>query len=134
MTIGEVAALAGVPPATIRYYEGRGLIPQAPRTSSGYRQYGTDAAERLRFIKRAQELGFTLEDVHELLGLRVEDPSVCPVVGAKTREKIRQVRQKIRELQRMEETLERLAAACAERRPTAECPILGILSEESKDA
>ncbi len=128
MTIGEIAAVAGVPTATIRYYEGRGLIPQAPRTRSGYRQYGDDAAERLRFIRRAQDLGFTLDDVQELLDLRVDDPATCPVVEAKTREKIRQVRQKIRDLERMEQVLKELAASCAAGRPTAECPILDMVS------
>lgn len=133
MTIGEIAARASVPTATIRYYEGRGLIPEAPRTSSGYRQYGADAAERLRFIKRAQDLGFTLDDVQDLLALRVDDPAACPVVEAKTREKIEQVRRKIQELERMEAALERLAESCADRRATVECPILDLLAGGEAD-
>ncbi len=134
MTIGEIATRVGVPTATIRYYEGRGLIPEAPRTRSGYRQYGDEAAERLRFIRRAQELGFTLDDVQDLLGLRVEDPATCAAVERKTREKIEQVQQKIRDLRRMEDALERLAASCADRRATVECPILQILAEEDAHA
>jgi Hg(II)-responsive transcriptional regulator len=134
MMIGEVAARAGVPVATIRYYESRGLIPEAPRASSGYRQYGHDAAERLRFIKRAQELGFTLDDVQEILGLRVDDPATCPAVEAKTREKIEHVRRKIRDLQRIEDALERVAASCGDRRATVECPILESLAEGEADA
>lgn len=134
MNIGEIAARAGVPTATIRYYEGRGLLPEAPRTRSGYRQYGDDTAERLRFIRRAQELGFTLDDVRDLLGLRVDDPATCPVVEAKTRQKMDQVRVKIRELRRIEDALERLAACCMDRRATTECPILELLAEEGADA
>ena len=79
MKISEVAALAGVPTATVRYYERRGLIAQAPRTGSGYRTYGSDTATRLRFIKRAQDLGFSLEEIQELLGLRVEDSAAAPI-------------------------------------------------------
>jgi MerR family copper efflux transcriptional regulator len=124
MTIGEVVELAGVPVPTVRYYERRGLIAEAPRTPAGYRQYGPETAERLRFIKRAQELGFTLEEIRELLELRVEDPAAGPVVEAKTREKISQVREKIRDLQRMEEVLDRLTAFCRSRTPTSESPIL----------
>lgn len=134
MTIGGIAARAGVPAATIRYYEGRGLIPEAPRTSSGYRQYGDETAERLGFIKRAQDLGFTLDDVQELLDLRVDGPAACAAVEAKTREKLGQVRDKIRELQRMEDALERLAASCADRSAAVECPILELLSESEGGA
>ena len=128
MIIGDVAALAGVPTATVRYYERRGLIAKPPRTESGYRQYGQEVVERLRFIKRAQELGFTLEEIHDLLDLRVEDTAACLMVEAKTREKLEQVRRKIRELQRLEAALEGLAVSCRNRTPTAECPMLEALA------
>lgn len=134
MNIGQLATLAGVPTATVRYYERRGLIAKAPRSGAGYRKYGPDTARRLRFIKRAQELGFSLEDVGELLALRVDDPAACPQVEAKTREKIAQVERMIRELSRMHEVLERLAASCRTRAPTAECPILEALLEEDAHA
>lgn len=134
MTIGEIAARAGVPTATIRYYEGRGLIPEAPRTSSGYRRYDENAAERLRFIKRAQDLGFSLDDVQELLELRVDDPTTCSAVEAKVRLKRDLVRQKIRELQRMQDALESLATCCADRQATTECPILDLLGHGEMDA
>lgn len=129
MTIGDVAALAGVPTATVRYYERRGLIAKAPRTDSGYRQYPEEVVVRLRFIKRAQELGFTLAEIRDLLDLRVEDAAACVVVEAKTREKLEQVRGKIRELQRLEAALERLTVSCRNRTPTAECPMLEALAD-----
>lgn len=134
MNIGEMAALAGVPTATVRYYERRGLIAKAPRTGAGYRKYGPDTAQRLRFIKRAQELGFTLEDIQELLHLRVEDPAACPAVEAKAREKVAQVEGMIRELTRMRDVLEGLAESCRTHSPTAECPILETLSDEPANA
>lgn len=130
MKIGELSALAGVPAATIRYYERRGILAEPPRTDSGYRSYGPEAAERLRFIRRAQELGFTLEEIHELLQLRVEDRASCAAVASKTQEKISDVAQKIAELQRLEAALHRLADACVSRTPTAECPVLEMLTDE----
>lgn len=134
MKISEVAALAGVPTATVRYYERRGLIAQAPRTRAGYRAYGSDTATRLRFIKRAQDLGFSLEQIQELLDLRVKHPAACPVVEASAREKIAEVELKIRELNRMRETLESLVESCRTHAPTAECPILNSLVQEEAGA
>jgi Hg(II)-responsive transcriptional regulator len=127
MNIGEVAALADVPTATVRYYERRGLIAEAPRTPSGYRQYGPGTAERVRFIKRAQNLGFSLEQIQEMLELRVENPAAAPEVEAKIREKVAQVRRKIRDLQKMEAVLDRLVASCKSRTCTPECPILDVI-------
>lgn len=134
MRIGELAALAGVPAATVRYYERRGLIAEPRRTGSGYRQYDPETAERIRLIKRAQDLGFTLDEVRDLLELRVDDPASCAAVEAKTREKIEDVRRRIVELERLEAVLSRLADACAARVPTAECPVLEMLSEEETHA
>lgn len=129
MTIGELAAAADVNVQTVRYYERRGILAEPRRTDSGYRQYAAETAERLRFIKRAQQLGFSLEEIQELLELRVDDPSVCAAVEATTRRKITDVEQKIRELERLNRVLQRLAASCRARTPTAECPILEALSE-----
>src|SRR5438445_6235065 len=131
LTIGQVADAADVNIQTIRYYERRGLFPTPRRTPAGYRQYADDAVARLRFIKHAQELGFSLEEIQELLGLRVRHGAACDAVERKTRRKIEVVRQRIRDLKRMKRTLERLAAACAVRRPTAECPILDVLEDHA---
>ena len=129
LTIGQVAAGADVNIQTIRYYERRGLFPTPRRTPSGYRQYADDAVSRLRFIKHAQELGFALTEIQELLGLRVRHGAACDAVERKTRQKIEVVQQKIHDLQRMNRTLLRLAAACVARRPTEDCPILEALED-----
>jgi len=129
LTIGQVADAAEVNIQTIRYYERRGLFPKPRRTPSGYRQYAEDAVGRIRFIKHAQELGFSLQEIQELLGLRVKRGAACDAVERKTRHKVEVVEQKIRNLQRMRRTLEQLAEACAARRPTDECPILEALAD-----
>ena len=131
LTIGQVAAAAGVNIQTIRYYERRGLLATPRRTASGYRQYTGDAVTRIRFIKHAQELGFSLKEIQELLALRVRHAAACNPVERKTRQKIELVEQKIRHLDRIRETLEQLAAACAARRPTDDCPILEALEHDA---
>lgn len=129
LTIGQVASAADVNVQTIRYYERRGLFPTPRRTPAGYRQYPDDAVARLRFIRHAQELGFSLQEIQELLGLRVRHGAACDAVERRTRAKIEIVQQRIRDLQRMTRTLERLAEACAARRPTDDCPILEVLED-----
>lgn len=132
LTIGTVAEQSGVSIETIRYYERRGLLPAPPRTASGYRQYTPDAVQRLRFIKRAQELGFSLEEIRELLDLRVHrtSTSACEAVERKTQAKIALVDRKIRQLERMKASLDRLARACRKREPTGQCPVLETLEDE----
>lgn len=129
LTIGQVAAAADVNIQTIRYYERRGLFAAPRRTPAGYRAYATEAVSRLRFIKHAQELGFSLKEIQDLLGLRVRQGAACDVVGRKIRRKIELVQERIGDLQRLKRTLERLAAACAARRPTDDCPILNALED-----
>ena len=129
LSIGQVATAAEVNIQTIRYYERRGLFPTPRRTPAGYRQYADDAVARLRFIKHAKELGFSLEEIQELLGLRVRHGAACDAVERKTRQKIEVVQHRIRNLQRMKRTLERLATACTARRPTDDCPILEVLED-----
>ena len=129
LTIGELATRAGVNIQTVRYYERRGLMPRPARSRAGYRQYRPEAADRLTFIRRAQDLGFSLEEIAELLALRVKHASACAAIEARARVKIAVVNRKMNELQRMKQTLERLAAACEARAPTSECPILEVLDE-----
>ena len=129
LTIGQVAQAADVNVQTIRYYERRGLFPTPRRTPTGYRQYADEAVARLRFIKHAQELGFSLQEVQDLLGLRVRHGAACDAVERKTRQKIEVVQQRIRDLQRMKRTLQRLAASCTSRQPTDDCPILEVLED-----
>ena len=134
MKIGEVAALAGVPVATVRYYERRGLMAEAERTPSGYRQYDADAARRLRFIKHAQELGFSLGEVQQMLALQTDDPASCARAQTVTRERIRAVRERLVELERLEGTLQDLVGGCERHEPTAHCPILAVLHDEEPRA
>jgi len=131
LTIGQVAGAGGVNVETIRYYERRGLFPATGRAHSGYRQYSDDAVTRLRFIRHAQELGFSLGEIRELLALRVRNGGSCRAVAQKTRKKIELVAERIRHLQRMKDTLERLADSCAARRPTEECPILETFEDHA---
>lgn len=127
MTIGALARKARVNVDTIRYYERRGLIAEPPRRQSGYREYSEEDVTRIRFIKRAQELGFTLREVEELLELRVDPETTCADVKEQTEAKIADIAAKIKTLQRMKRVLTKLAAACDVRAPTTECPILEAL-------
>lgn len=127
MTIGALSEAAGVNVSTVRYYERRGIIPEPPRTASGYRQYGEDVVTRIRFIRRAQDLGFTLEEIDDLLALRVADPAACEAVGATTRAKLDSVESKIRELERLRSILRALVRSCEARERTDECPVLAML-------
>lgn len=129
MTVGEVATRARVNIQTVRYYERRGLLPVPRRSAAGYRQYPEDVVPRIRFIKRAQELGFALEEAAELLALRVRHGEACHDVSDRVKAKVTLVRQKLRELEGLERVLEGLVEACERRAPTAECPILEALEE-----
>ncbi len=105
LTIGEVADEGGVNVQTIRYYERRGLLPEPTRSASGYRTYSAEAVRRLRFIRRAQLLGFSLAEIEELLSLRMQPGTTCGDIRKRARDKISAVDQKIVELQRIKEAL-----------------------------
>ena len=130
LTIGEIAKRADVGVETIRFYEREGLLVRPPRTRSGYRQYSPDAVRRVRFIRRAKELGFTLKEIGELLSLRVDTVRSCADVRAMARAKVADIDKKVSELTRIAEVLNRLAQACRGRGPTSECPILDMLEQE----
>jgi len=134
LTIGEVAKAAEVGVETIRYYEREGLIAEPQRRPSGYREYSPDAIRRLRFIRRAKELGFTLKEIGELLALRVDPRTTCGDVREMARAKIADVERRIGELQRIEDVLRRLARACRGQGPTSDCPILDLLDEGERHA
>jgi Hg(II)-responsive transcriptional regulator len=108
LTIGQLAVLGEVNRETIRYYERRGLMPAPPRSESGYRQYVPDDVARIRFIKRAQALGFALGEIGELLLLRVESVSACDDVQHQAEHKIADIEAKIQLLARMKQTLNEL--------------------------
>src|SRR5712692_7713612 len=88
LTIGRLAKQAGINLETVRYYERRGLLPKPPRTASGYRLFPADAALRLRFIRRAQELGFSLKEIRDLLALRVSPRTTSAEIRKRTEAKI----------------------------------------------
>ncbi len=119
MTIGKIAAESRVNIQTVRYYERRGLLPTPQRTPAGYRKYSRDVVLRIRFIKRAQELGFTREEIAELLALRVRHGEACGEVSRRAKVKIAVVQQKLRELERLKRALERLVEACRRRGSTS---------------
>lgn len=124
LTIGKVARIARVGVETIRFYEREGLIEEPPRRESGYRQYPEETVHRLRFIKRAKELGFTLKEIKELLALRIEPETTCEDVRLRAEAKIVDIEERIRTLQRMKEALTKLTLACRGRGPVSRCPIL----------
>ena len=127
MKIGAVAARADVNIQTVRYYERRGLLSKPPRTESNYRLYSEDGVRRVRFVKRAQELGFSLKEIKELLTLRLKPTSRSSAVRARATAKIADIQEKIRTLQRMKRALTKLTAACDGCGSTSECPILEAL-------
>jgi len=127
LTIGQLAALADVNRETIRYYERRGLMPAPPRSEAGYRQYAPDDVARIRFIKRAQALGFSLDEINELLVLRVESVGACDDVMHQAAHKIADIEAKIQLLARMKQTLNELLDSCRQKQPTEACPILAVL-------
>ncbi len=129
LTIGSLAEAAGVKVATVRYYERRGLIAEPPRTAAGYRHYDASVVDRIRFVRRAQDLGFTLEEIEDLLRLRVSSPASCARVEAATQAKLEAVESKIRELERLRATLHRLVQSCQKRKKTVACPVLEMLGE-----
>lgn len=130
LTISRLAQLGGVNLETVRYYERQGLLPPPPRTASGYRVFPREAARRLRFIKRAQELGFSLNEISELLELRIKPGAKRADMRERAEAKITDIEQKIRTLQAMKKTLRQLTERCDGCGPLAECPILESLDEE----
>ncbi len=128
MKIGAVAARADVNIQTVRYYERRGLLPKPPRTESNYRLYSEDNVRRVRFVKRAQELGFSLKEIKELLALRIDSRATRVHVRERAEAKITDIAEKIRSLRAMKKTLTRLTAACCGGDGSvSDCPILEAL-------
>ncbi|NOZ00558.1 MAG: MerR family DNA-binding protein [Deltaproteobacteria bacterium] len=133
LTIGQVARQSGVGVETLRFYERTGLIEEPPRRDSGYRQYPVDTVRRVRFIRRAKALGFTLKEISDLLSLRVDTDSTCADVRDRARSKILDIEERIRRLEGMRDALKQLAATCAKEGRTSECPILEALYRKEQD-
>jgi len=129
MTRGEVAEKADVNPETLRYYEQKALIPKPRRSDGGFRLYDESYVDRLHFIQRAKDLGFTLAEIKGLLDLRVDDEATCQDVKAQAEDKLADVEEKIRDLKRIRDALAQLAETCeGGGSPTGDCPILDALS------
>lgn len=130
VTIGRLAKAVGVNIQTIRYYERRRLLTPSTRTPSGYRVYGDEAVRRLRFIKNAQALGFTLEEIAGLLSLRVDSAARCGDVQRRAQAKLTKVEAKLKGLEAMACVLKSLIRSCQAGQPTDRCPILKSLEEK----
>lgn len=130
LSIGRLARRAGVSVDSVRFYERSGLLPEPARTESNYRIYPEATAARIRFVKRAQRLGFSLGEIRDLLDLG-DDPTASKAeVKAATEAKIADIRARIRDLQRMLSALETLNHQCDGHGPVGECPILHALAGE----
>ena len=130
LSIGQVARRAGVGIETVRFYEREGLLEEPPRRASGYRQYSEQVVKRIRFIKRAQKLGFSLKEITELLLLRVDAQTSCEEVKQRTESKIAEVERKLVELQRMRQALLQVASLCTGPGPRSRCPMLEALDQQ----
>lgn len=132
LTIGQVAKRAGVGVETVRFYEREGLLEEPERRPSGYRQFDEGIVNRLRFIRRAKELGFTLKEIKELLSLKLDPSTTCADVKDRAEGKIANIEAKIESLERMKRALVKLTKACSGRGTTSECPILDALDGEEQ--
>lgn len=129
LTIGRIAQSAGVAIDTIRFYEREGLLPEPRRLPSGYREYDQSAVSRLRFIRRAKDLGFTLEEIRELLALSADRHGGVEGVRERAAARLLAIDERIAELQRVRHGLSELVDACPGHGAPEDCPILKALAE-----
>ncbi|MHC4879943.1 MAG: MerR family transcriptional regulator [Planctomycetota bacterium] len=134
LSIGQLAKRAGVGVETVRFYEREGLLVEPQRRQSGYRQYQSDTVDRLLFIRRAKELGFTLKEIKELLSLRVDEEKTCADVRQQAEAKIADIEDRIRSLQRMKRALVKVTKQCSGSGPTSECPILESIERKERSS
>jgi MerR family transcriptional regulator, copper efflux regulator len=134
MTIGAVAKRAGVPIDTIRYYEREGLLPEPLRRASGYRSYNESIIRQLRFIRRAKDLGFTLEEIRDLLALSVDRHRGVKEVKQRAQQRLASIDERIAELMRIRKGLEQLIEACPGHGSPDQCPILRALADQEEQA
>jgi len=128
VTVGVLARETGINIETVRYYENIRLLPKPKRRESRYRVYDENDLARVKFIVRAKELGFTLKEIKDLLGLKIESTSTCGDIKNLAEEKIKIVDEKIRDLKNIKKHLSKLARQCVnEQVSTEECPIVKSL-------
>jgi Hg(II)-responsive transcriptional regulator len=130
LTIGRVASRAGVGVETVRFYERQELIDSPPRSAAGYRQYPENTVQRLRFIRRAKELGFSLKEIKYLLNLKSDPKSTCSDIRQRAEKKLDDINQRIHDLKKMRDALNVLLTGCSSDATSAECPILLALTGE----
>lgn len=130
VTIGKLAAACGMSVQTVRFYEREGLLDAPARNSSGYRHYEAAAAERLYFIRRAQDLGFTLKEIRDLIELQVGGSDDCGQVRRAAQAKLAMVESKLADLNKMKCELDRLIGSCSGDGPVRSCKIISCLSTD----
>jgi MerR family mercuric resistance operon transcriptional regulator len=128
-TVGQLAKRANVNIETIRYYERRGLLPNPMKSSAGYRLYDANTVKKIHFIKQAQALGFTLQEILDLLTFQVDEKVRCEVVKKEIKHKIQEVSKKMNELASIKKALIKLHDTCGGELLNQECPILKCLEE-----
>lgn len=134
LSISQVAKECNVNIETIRYYEKRGLIPEPPRSESGYREFPVKVIERIKFIKRAQELDFTLTEIQKLIRISENDESFSSQeVQQFALQKLDEIDTKLRDLEKVRFVLLDLSERCSGKGPICECPIIQSLSKEGED-
>ncbi len=131
-TIGGLAKAANVGVETVRFYERKGLLQTPERNKSAYRQYDRDAVDRLKFIRRAQQVGFTLKEIEDLLGLRDDPDARRADVRERATNKIADINAKVRDLLAMRESLTNLLSSCEGDGPASACPIITTLQDHEK--
>jgi MerR family mercuric resistance operon transcriptional regulator len=125
MTIGTMAATAGVNIETIRFYQRKGLVPKPKRSRGAVRRYGLETVARVKFVKAAQRLGFSLVEIGALL--KLDDGTHCKEAREMAEEKLTDVRAKLRDLQRIESALKTVVADCSGARGAVTCPLIASL-------
>ena len=129
MSIGTLAKQSGIGIEAIRYYERRGLLSAVSRKSSGYRVFNGESLKALRFLKSAQELGFTLEEIKDLLKLRASKSTSCDVVKVRASKHLSEVESKIQRLEKIRDVLSELIKKCQKRKTSEVCPILDCFDQ-----
>ena len=130
LTRGQLARACGIGVEAIRFYERQGLLPEPPRSAAGYRRFGADSIHRLRFIRRAKDLGFSLKEIGELLALHDNPHGDRAEVKALTEAKMTEIEGRVRDLERMRGVLAQLAAECSGSGPISGCPIIHALADD----
>ncbi len=132
LNIGEAARQGGVSVETLRYYEQQGLIEPPDRDANDYRKYTPEVVPQIRFIKRAQDVGFTLRDIGELLSLKADPSASCSDIQDRAIGKLHEIEEKIEVLSKMRDVLRTWTNACPSKGPVGDCPILEALGIEAR--